>query len=214
LSEKKENQPVEIAITLPTEASPIPLWPWEEQVISEADYQQSLDGLKRFVEEVEVKHLHTLEDLSAVASLVGHDLSVIARALGQKNEHRTQYVEPGVSEPLSRLEREYVFTQGLAAQQLVLTASKGHSLLVLYRLCGFARYRSAQLSIRLPSDRDIALGQKPNVDEDSLYVLDLRGARRAYYPVKEPHTPYTQQVFAEVLKDALRTITAVGAVLS
>ena len=51
LSEKKENQPVEVSITLPKEESHVPLWPWEEQVISEADYQHSLDGLNRFVEE-------------------------------------------------------------------------------------------------------------------------------------------------------------------
>lgn len=201
-------------ITLTEEASPVPLWPWEEQVISQAEYQRALDGLTRFVEEVEVKHLHTLEDLSAVASLVGHDLSVMARAKGQKFEHKTPSVEPGVSEPLSRLEREYVFTQGLTNQQIVVAASKGHSLLVRYRLCGFARYRSAELSIRLPSDRDITLGQKPNVDEDSLYVLDFRGARRAVHPVKEPQIPQTQQVFAALLKDALRTLTAVSSVLS
>ncbi len=212
LSEKKGNQPVEMHIALTEEASHVPLWPWEEQVISGADYQRSLDGFTRFVEEVEVKQLQTLEDLSAVASLIGHDLSVVARALGQKIEHKTDYVEPGVSEPISCLEREYVLTQGLADQQIVVTARKGHSLLVLYRLCGFPGYRRAELSIRLPSDRDIAIGQKPNVDEESLYALDLRGARRAYHPVKEPHTSETQQGFADLLKDALRTLIAVIAV--
>jgi hypothetical protein len=198
---------VETHITLTGEASHVPLWPWEEQVISQAEYQRALDGLNRFVEEVEVKQLQTLEDLSAVASLVGHDLSVVAATKGQKIEHKTAYVEPGVSEPISRIEREYVFTQSLADQEIVLTARKGHSLLVLYRFSGFPGYRRAELSIRLPSDRDIAIGQKPNVDEESLYVLDFRGARRAYHPVKEPDTPQTQQVFAELLKDALRTFT-------
>lgn len=47
-----------------TEKGNFALWPWEEEVIGGADYQRSLEGLKRFVEEVEVHHLQTLEDLS------------------------------------------------------------------------------------------------------------------------------------------------------
>ncbi len=162
-------------------------------MISGADYQHSLEGLKRFVEEVEVIHLQTLEDLSAVASLVGHDLYVVAATKGKKIEKKTEHVEPSVSGPISRIEREYVFTHGLADREIIVTASKGHSLLALDRFCGFQRYRSAELSVRLPSDRDIAIGEKPNVDEQSLYVLDFRGARRAYHPVKEPDSPEIQR---------------------
>lgn len=197
---------MELHITLAEETSHVPLWPWEEPVISQADYQRALDDLHRFVDEVEVKQLQTLEDLSAVASLVGHNLSVVAATRGQKREHKTIYTQPGVSEPLSHLERAYMFAQNLADRQIVLTAGQGHSLLALYRLCGYPAYRRAELSIRLPADRDIAIGQKPNVGEDSLYVIDLRGASRDYHPIKEPHVPHTQQGFAELLKDALRAL--------
>ena len=205
---------METHATLREEESRFPPWPWEEEVISGADYQRSLEGLKRFVEEVEVHHLQTLEDLSAVASVVGHDLYVVAATKGKKIEKKTEQVEPSVSEPISHIEREYVFTHGLGKGEIVVTASQGHSLLALYRFCGFQRYRSTELSVRLPSDRDIAIGEKPNVDEQSLYGLDFRGARRAYHPVKEPDSPEIQQVFAHLLKDALSTLREVVSVLA
>ena len=200
--------------TLTEEKSNFPLWPWEEEVISGAEYQHSLEGLKRFVEEVERNQLQTLEDLSAVASLVGHDVYVVAVTKGKKIEKKTEQFDPTMSEPISRIEREYVFTHCLGNLEIVVTASKGHSLISLYRLCGFQRYRSEELSVRLPSDRDIAIGEKPNVDEQSLYVLDFRGARRAYHPVKEPDSPEIQQAFAHLLKDALSTLREVVSVLT
>ena len=201
--------------TLTEEKSNFPLWPWEEEVISGAEYQHSLEGLKRFVEEVEGNQLQTLEDLSAVASLVGHDVYVVAVTKGKKIEKKTEQFDPTMSEPISRIEREYVFTHCLGNLEIVVTASKGHSLISLYRLCGFQRYRSEELSVRLPSDRDISIGEKPNVDEQSLYAKDLRrGARRAYHPAKEPDSPEIQQVFAHLLKDALSTLREVVSVLT
>ena len=200
---------MEIHTTLTEIDSHVPLWPWEEQAISGADYQRSLDGLKRFVEQVEVHDIHTLEDLSAVASLVGHDLSVVAVANGQKIERKSEQFEPSVHEPISHIERTYVFTHRLADREIVVTASKGHSLLALYRLCGFQGYRRTELSVRLPSDRDISIGALSNVDELSLYLLDFRGARSAYYPVKEPESPAIQQGFAQLLKDALGMLSEV-----
>ena len=106
------------------EESMSPLWPWEEEVIRRAEYQRSLEGLKRFVEEVEVLQLHTLEDLSAVASLVGHDVSVVAVTHGQKSEKKTEQFEPTASEPISYLEREYVFTHRSGHLEIVVTANK------------------------------------------------------------------------------------------
>ena len=195
--------------TLTEKESHIPLWPWEEQVISAADYQHSLEGLKRFVEQVEVHDLQTLEDLSAVTSLVGHDMYVVAATQGQKIEQKTPRFEPTASEPISRIERTYIFTHRLANREIVVTATKEHSLLVLYRFCGFQRYRSVELSVRLPADQDIAIGVLPNVDEQSLYVIDFRGARRAYHPAKEPDNPQIQQGFAQLLKEALNTLSEV-----
>jgi hypothetical protein len=104
-------------------------WLWAEEGISAAEYQRSLEGLQRFVEEVEVNRLHTLEDLSAVASLVGHDVSVLAVAHGKKSEKKTEQFEPTVGEPISRVEREYVFTHRIGNQEIIITASKGHSLI-------------------------------------------------------------------------------------
>ena len=181
-------------------------WPWEEEGLSAAEYQRSLEGLKRFVEEVEVNRLHTLEDLSAVASLVGHDVAVVAITKGEESEKKTEHFDLTVGEPISRVEREYVFTHRLGNQEIVITARKGHSLISRYRICGFHRYLSEELRVRLPSDRDMAIGEKPNVDEQSMYAKDLWGAGRAYYPAKEPESPEIQQVFAHLLKDALSSL--------
>jgi hypothetical protein len=205
---------MEMHPTLTEEERNVPLWPWEEQVISGAEYQRSLKGLKHFVEEVDVNQLQTLEDLSAVASLVGHDVYVVAVTKGTKSEKKTAHFEPTVSEPISSIEREYVFTHRISNQEIVVTASKGHSLISRYRLCGFHRYLSEELRVRLPSDRDIAIGEKPNVDEQSIYAKDLRGLGRAYHPAKEPDSPEIQQVFAHLLKDALSTLRDVISALA
>jgi hypothetical protein len=71
-----------------------------------------------------------------------------------------------------------------------------------------------ELSVRLPSDRDIAIGEKPNVDEQSMYAKDLRGIGRAYHPAKELDSPEIQQVFAHLRKDALSTLRNVVSVLA
>jgi hypothetical protein len=195
-------------ITLPEEERTVSRWLWEEG-ISAAEYQRSLEGLQHFVEEVEVNRLQTLEDLSAVASLVGHDVSVLVVTQGKKIEKKTEQFEPTVGESIRRVEREYVFTRCIGRLEIVVTAKKGHSLLSRYRLLGFHGYPSEELSVRLPSERDIAIGEKPNVDEQRLYAKDLRRrGKRVYHPTKEPESPEIQQVFARLLKDALRDVVS------
>jgi len=196
--------------TLPEEERTVSHWPWEEKCISVAEYQCSLKGLRRFVEEVEVNRLHTLEDLSAVASIVGHDLSVLAVTHGKKSKIKTEQFEPTVGESITRIEREYVFTRTIGRLEIVVTAKNGHSLLSRYRLLGFHGYPSEELSVSLPSDRDIAIGEKPNVDEQSMYATDIRRrGKRVYHPTQEPENPEIQQVFARLLKDALSTLREV-----
>jgi hypothetical protein len=195
-------------ITLPEEERTVSRWLWEEG-ISAAEYQRSLEGLQHFVEEVEVNRLQTLEDLSAVASLVGHYVSVLVVTQGKKIEKKTEQFEPTVGESIRRVEREYVFTRCIGRLEIVVTAKKGHSLLSRYRLLGFHGYPSEELSVRLPSERDIAIGEKPNVDEQRLYAKDLRRrGKRVYHPTKEPESPEIQQVFARLLKDALRDVVS------
>jgi len=190
-------------ITLAEEERNVSRWHWEEEGIRAAEYQRSLEGLKRFVEEVEVNRLHTLEDLSAVASLGGHDVAVLAVTQGKKIEKKTEQFEPTMGEPIRRVEREYVFTHSLGRLEIVVTASKGHSLISRYRLCGIHRYPSEELSVRLPSERDIAIGEKPNVDEQSMYAKDSRRGKRVYHPTQEPESPEIQQVFARLLRDCV-----------
>jgi hypothetical protein len=200
---------LEMHTTLIEEERNVPRWPWEEEVFSGAEYQRSLEGLKRFVEEVNVKQLQKLEDLSAVASLVGHDIYVVVVTKGTKIEKKTEQFEPTVSEPVCHVEREYVFRSRIDNLEIVVTASKGHIIISRNRLCGFHRYPSEELSVKLPSDRDIAIGENPNVDEQSIYAKDVRRGGRIYHPAKEPDIPEIQQVFAHLLKDALRDVVSV-----
>jgi hypothetical protein len=207
---KKDGQTLKRYATLPEKEMTVSRWPWEEECISAAEYQCSLEGLQRFVEEVEVNRLHTLEDLSAVASLVGHDLFVLAVTHGKKSERKTEQFELAVGESISRIEREYVFARTIGRLEIVVTARNGHSLLSRYKLLGFHGYRGEELNVSLPSDRDIAIGVKPNVDEQCLYAIDVRWrGKRVYYPTQEPESPEIQQVFARLLKDALSTLREV-----
>jgi hypothetical protein len=207
---KKGDQTLKRYATLPDEEKTVSRWPWEEEYISAAEYQCSLEGLQRFVEEVEVNRLHTLEDLSAVASIVGHDLFVFAVTHGKKSERKTEQLELAVGESISRIEREYVFARTIGRLEIVVTARNGHSLLSRYKLLGFHGYPGEELSVSLPSDRDIAIGEKPNVDEHSMYAKDLRWrGKRVYHPTQEPESPEIQQVFARLLNDALSTLREV-----
>ena len=186
-------------------------WPWEEEVISAAEYMRSLQGLNRFLEEAEVSQLHTVEDVSAVASLVGRDVHTVTVANGQKIEKKMAEPEPGASEPLGHIEREYVFTKGIGDREVVVIASNGHTLISERRRVrfGFHGYYNELLRVRLPSDRDIAIGKKPIGNEQSIYAIDSREAKiREYHPAKEPNNAEIQQGFTRVLKDALRAIVS------
>jgi hypothetical protein len=188
----------------------LPACPWDEEVIPAEEYERSLQGLRRFVAEVDVSRLYTLEDVSSVASLVGHDIRILAVIKGRKNERKSLRLEYGASELVSRVEREYIFTTYLEDREIVVSASDGHSLISERRIVGFQRYHREELRVVLPSDRDIAFGNKPNVGEQSLYEVDLRGgARKEYHPVKEPQNAQTQQGFTHVLKDAIREVLSV-----
>ena len=185
-------------------------WPWEEEDISAAEYQRSLQGLKHFLEEVEVSQLQTLEDLSAAASLIGHDLQTLAAARGVKIEKKIEQFEPGASEAISSVEREYIFSKFVADHEVVVTARNGHTFVSVYRMVAFQLYRHEELRVMLPADRDIAIGEKPNVHEDSIYALDLRGERvKEYHPVDEPCNSEIQQEFTRVLKDGVRGVLSV-----
>jgi hypothetical protein len=183
------------------------IWPWDDEVIDAAEYQRSHQGLRRFVTEVDVSRLYTLEDVSSVASLVGHDVRVLAITQGKKFEKKNLRLEPGASEPISSIEREYVYTASIEDQEIAVAAIEGHSWISERRSVGFQRYQREELRVVLPSDRDIALGNTPNVEEQSLYGVDLRGgSKREYHPVKEPQNTQTQQGFTRILKDAIREV--------
>lgn len=189
------------------ENSKIHNWPWEEEEINAADYSCSLKGIKRFLAEVDVQMLHSLEDLSAVVSLVGHDLHAIVVAKGRKREKKVEQLEAQASEPLTSIEREYVLTKCIRGREIIVTASDGHIMISERRIVGFQGYQREELRVRLPADRDIAIGMTPNVDEGSLYALDLRsGSLKEYRPLIALYDAATQQAFTAVLADALADV--------
>lgn len=187
-----------------SEAYTIASWSGKENYINQAEYPHSLARLHHFVEEVSINDLMTLEDLSAVASLVGHDAAVIAVTQGTRCEQKI----PGELTAMPHVKWGYVFSHVLGRQEVEMTASEGECVLSRYRLMGFHHYRSEELRVRLPANRDMAVGQKPNVGEQTLYAKDTRAATRMYYPTREPQSPEIQQVFARLLKGLLRELLA------
>lgn len=187
-----------------SEVYTITSWLNIEDQFSRAEYPYSLARLHSFVEEVTINNLMTLEDLSAVASLVGHDVTVLAVTQGARCEQK----KPGESTAMPHIKWEYVFSRVFGRMEVEVAASEGECVLSRYYLLGFSRYRSQELSIRLPADRDIAVGQKPNVCGQCLYAKDTSAVARMYYPTREPQSPEIQQVFARLLKELLREILA------
>lgn len=187
-----------------SEAYTIASWSGKEAYINQAEYPHSLARLRCFVEAVTINDLMTLEDLSAVASLVGHDATVLAVTRGTRCEQKMS----GELTAMPQAKWGYVFSHVLGRLEVEVAASEGECVLSRYRLMGFHRYRSEELSIRLPADRDMAVGQKPNVGERTLYAKDSRAVARMYYPTREPQSPEIQQVFARLLKELLRQILA------
>jgi len=66
----------------------------EPENVTANEYEEAYLGLQRFLE-VDITEIHTLEDLSAKASLVGRNLRVVVLAQGEVETHRFDYREPG-----------------------------------------------------------------------------------------------------------------------
>lgn len=182
-------------------------WPWEDEAVSAEEFERSLQSLKHFVELVDIYQLSTLEDLSSVASLIGHDLRTVAAAKGRKMELKTEQVVPGTGEAIPAVAGAFVLTRVLLDREIIVTASDGHSSLSEKKRIGFQGVLREELRVRLPSDRDIAIGNAPNVEERSIYAIDVREGRlREYYPAREPSDFEIQRAFAAVLKDAVRDL--------
>ena len=185
----------------------IHVWPWEDEFISAADIRRSLQSLSSFIATVPIAQLQTIEDVSAVASLVGHDLCVIAKARGRKIEPKMKYPVLVASELVENVEEEYVFTMRTEDREITITAIQGHAYIAEKKIIGFQQYQREMLRVKVPSDRDIAIGDRPVVGVESIYALDLRNQLiKEYHPVREPYNPEVQQGFVRVLQDALKNV--------
>lgn len=185
------------------------LWPWEVEDVSVAEFERSLHGLYHFLARVDVYELRTLEDLSAVASLVGHDLHTVTVAKGRKLEQKTELVGSWAGESIPAPGRTFEFTRMLLEQEISVKTSAGFASISEKSRIGLQGFLREDLRIRLPADQDIAFGNTPCVNERGSYALDVReGHLKECYPVREPSNPEIQQAFAAVLKDAVRDVIA------
>lgn len=185
------------------------LWPWEDERIDATEYTHSLQSLNRFLGTVDVNTLHTLEDVSAVASLVGHDLHVLAVGRGKKIEKKIAPLLAGVSDPFYTSETVYMLKIALRNRDLSVISNHGHVACAKHSIVGFSRYQREDWRFRLPNDRDIAIGMQPNVYEDSVYVIDSQGALvRNYHPTTDPYNAELQQEFTRLLKEGVRDIVS------
>jgi hypothetical protein len=190
--------------------SAFPPLPWEHPKVSPAEYARSLQSLARFLLEVgEASQICTIEDLSAVASLVGHDLYTITITKGKAVEGAAEQLDTEAYDALRNAERHYRLTKFLRDRQIAVTSGSGHVCISEKSRVGWQGYQREELRVRLPSTGDIAIGVRPNVDEQSIYAIDLRGgARREYHPVREPLNADAQGGFAHLLRDAVMDLVA------
>jgi len=188
------------------------MWPWKEEINYEAEYKRSLQNLQHFISEVDVSKLSTLEDVSAVVSLVGHDLHIIAITQGKHIEKAPKYLVSWAIEPTDNSESgsgEYAYTISFDDREVVVTTSEGHSVIAEHRTIGFQHFQREELRVKLPSDRDIAFGNMPNVEEQSLYAIDLRsGHSKEYHPVREPDNADVQQSFVALLNEVMQDVVS------
>lgn len=184
-----------------------PVWPCEDESISETEYHYAAHSLERFLAQVNVNELLTLEDVSSVASLIGHDVRILAMVYGKKVERQVDHYKPETRELTSVLVKEYILSKFSAGHEVMVTASAGHSLIAERRLVGGQGYLREELRVKLPSDKDIAIGNTPYVEDQSCYAVDLRdGKRIEYHPVTSPEDAAVQQGFTIVLKAALQSL--------
>lgn len=177
------------------------LWPWEDERVGVADYTYALNSLKRFLEIANIDQLHTLEDVAAVASLVGHDLAVITMAKGRESEARTAYSGTGSGDPLGSTQTVWTFRTLLYNRELGVTVKGGIATLAKFTVIGFQSYQREEMRIALPSDRDMAIGNVPNVEVDSVYASNVQGTKREkFLPLAEPDTAEVQQEFMCIVK--------------
>ena len=95
------------------------------------------------------------------------------------------------------------------SHELGVIVRDGHAALTKHRIVGVQHYQCEELRVRLPTDRDIAVGGKPNVGEHSIYAIDVRGeGMQQYSPVTEPSNAHLQQGFVRVLKEVVRDIVS------
>jgi len=77
----------------------------------------------------------------------------------------------------------------------------GFATLSRFTVIGFQSYQREEMRIALPSDRDIAFGNVPNVDEDSVYAISAQGTKREkFLPLAEPYNADVQQRFTRIVK--------------
>lgn len=173
------------------------LWPWEDERVGAGEYISSLNSLKHFIEIVDIEQIHTLEDVAALASLVGHDLAVIAMVKGR--EEKSAYFEAG--DMSGRTQTVYNFRTLLYNCELALSVKDGFATLSKFTVIGFHSYQREEMRAALPSDRDIAVGNVPNVDVDSVYAISIQGIKRGkFLPLAESDNAEVQQGFMRILK--------------
>src|ERR1044071_9206001 len=96
-----------------------PLWPWEDERISDTEYEYALQSLQRFLVWVHVEELLTLEDVSSATSLIGHNMRIVAIVRGKKIERQVEWYEPQTGE-LSRIfMKEYILNKFAPNREVV-----------------------------------------------------------------------------------------------
>ncbi len=192
----------------PQEKRETPFGPLPQEDVDAAEYARSLESLRRFAG-VDITGIRNLEDLSARASLIGHDIKVVVLAKGGIQETKFKYQKSGVLEKTKAIDRTYVIRKPVGDHEIIALSGEGHANIEGYKLVG-----GKQLSdylVRLPTNQDInRLSGSRISDESGLHAIDWRSSNAVnYYPSSDPEDPKVNQGFAAVLQDSVKDLLSV-----
>lgn len=166
------------------------------------EYREAVIGLERFLQ-IDVEAVHSLEDLSAKASLVGRYLKGVILANGRVQEIDKEYEINGRKQKITGV--SYLLEKQFGDKKVLATYTDDNVFILVMNQQDNTAMMDFSLSLPLHSD---LLPQNNEVlDMVHISANDWRNNKiRSYFPSLAPNDSERIQGFAQVLKDGVQTI--------
>ncbi len=171
--------------------------------VGSLEYAKAIDGLRRFTQ-VDVSSINNINDLSAHASMISHDLRSVVLASGGIEQIDQQYHsidESGLIEEKKVKGSTYIFSRDIKDGKIILSLGNDSVYFVVMRQED-SQTALMDLSLTLPLYGDINT-QDSRMGFRQLIAADWRGGIKNYFPLMRPLSSEDNQGFAKVLKDGV-----------